>query len=346
MPQIDEQTLKTQLKNHTLSGVYLLTGEEELTKKAAAKAIIAQAVQDGAKSFDFEQFDGESLDVDHLYEAYELMPMLSFKRCLYVVNFEIEALSKQSQEKLLEMLKEPIDTSVLVLQTPDKDITKNAKAKALVAAVGKAGSVVVFSKRTGADAVKFIQKKCKAQGVSISDDLCRMLYARCGEDMTQLANELDKLIYYRLGGQITGEDIERLTCEQLEASAFDVSRQILSLQFDGAMQKLSDLFATRQEPVAILGALSMSFCDLYKAYAVLKEGIPLGEGVRRLGYKKDFRLKNAMRQAGKFSRTYFAKCLEVLRSCDQKLKSSRVQGRIALEECVVELFLLTEKERR
>lgn len=33
MGQIDEQTLKTQLKNKTLSNVYLLTGEEELTKK-------------------------------------------------------------------------------------------------------------------------------------------------------------------------------------------------------------------------------------------------------------------------------------------------------------------------
>lgn len=164
--------------------------------------------------------------------------------------------------------------------------------------------------------------------------------------MTMLSNELDKLIFYRLGGEITGEDIERLTCEQLEASAFDLSRNILSLRFDAAMQKLNDLFATRQEPVAILGALAMSFCDLYKGYAVINEGLPLSEGVRRLGYKKDFRLKNAMREASRLSRGYFAKSLEVLRLCDQKLKSSRAQGRVVLEECVVQLFLLTEKERR
>lgn len=286
MGQIDEQTLKTQLKNKTLSNVYLLTGEEELTKKAAAKAIVEQAVEKGAQSFDYEQFDADALDVDALYEAYELMPMLSFKRCLYVVNFEIEALSKQSQEKLLEMLKDPIDTSLLILQTREKDITKNAKATAFIQAVSKAGSIVVFSKRTGADAVKFIQKRCKAQGVTIQDSLCKLLFSRCGEDMTMLSNELDKLIFYRLGGEITGEDIERLTCEQLEASAFDLSRNILSLRFDAAMQKLNDLFATRQEPVAILGALAMSFCDLYKGYAVINEGLPLSEGVRRLGYKR------------------------------------------------------------
>lgn len=80
-----------------------------------------QAVEKGAQSFDYEQFDADALDVDALYEAYELMLMLSFKRCLYVVNFEIEALSKQSQEKLLEMLKDPIDTSLLILQTREKD---------------------------------------------------------------------------------------------------------------------------------------------------------------------------------------------------------------------------------
>ena len=346
MARIDEQMLKTQLKNKELSGIYLLTGEEELTKKAAAKALITQAVGNGAQSFDFEQFDADSLDVDALYEAYELMPMLSFKRCLYVVNFEVEAFSKQDLEKLLQMLKEPIDTSVLMLQTKEKDITKNAKAKALVAAVEKNGSIVVFSKRTGADAVKYIQKKCKEQGVTIRDDLCKLLFTRCGEDMTLLCQEVDKLTAYRMGSEITQQDIERLTSEQLEASAFDLSRNILSLRFDAAMQKLNDLFATRQEPVVILGALAMSFCDLYKGYALIKEGIPLGEGVKRLGYKSDFRLKNAMRDAPKFSRSYFERCLDVLRLCDQNLKSSRTDGKIVLEECVVQLFLLTEKERR
>ena len=77
----------------------------------------------------------------------------------------------------------------------------------------------------------------------------------------------------------------------------------------------------------ILSALISSFADLYRAKAALAAGLGQAELEKDFGYRKgDFRVKNALRDAGRFSAGYLRHALRVLGEADALLKSSRLDA--------------------
>ena len=108
---------------------------------------------------------------------------------------------------------------------------------------------------------------------------------------------------------------------------------------DEAYGLLHQLRVRREEPVAILGVLSNAFADLYRA----KVAAAGGESAERLAgdfksYKgKEFRLRNAARDAARLSVPALRECLAVLADTDTALKMGRGDGWVLLEQTVARL---------
>lgn len=90
----------------------------------------------------------------------------------------------------------------------------------------------------------------------------------------------------------------------------------------------------------------MAFADLYRAKCALSAGISADQTAADFAYPKNrlFAVKNARRDAARFSSAQIRRCVCVLCETDLALKSSRTPPRITLEQMLGEMRLAAARE--
>ncbi len=343
--QITETELKKQLKEGRFARVYFLYGEESYLTAHYAAQIAAKAVGDSALAeFNLQKFDGQSCTADEIEDAAEALPVMADRKCVVVRDFDVASGGAAAQEKVLTLVKDPPEGCVLVfwLDALEADVKKNAKWKAFLNAVDKAGAAVHFPRKTAGDITKLLCSGASRRGSALSPDNARRMQERCGSDLNLLLGELDKLSAYAEGREITREDIETLGVQNLEASVFDLSKALLQGSYAKAYSIIHRLFTMREEPVAILAVLSNAYADLYRAKVARAAGEQAESLAGAFAYRgKEFRLRNAARDSASIPLPVLRKSLETLAEADRMLKSSRTDKRVVLEQTAAKLILLS-----
>ena len=346
MPNLTDAELGRALRQNELSPVYFLYGREAFLSEGYLRKIQEKAVRKGTESFNLQRFDGGELDMVSLQVAEEGMPMMAERKCVTLMNPNLEKMRKEDFDALLEIVKDPNPACVFIIYVNafDLNVKKMARVRKLAEAVAKTGTVVEFSQRTQGDLAKFLKTRFQKAGLAIDGPVAAAMIARCGSTLEILSGEADKLIAYKGGeGTVTREDVELVTRKSLEASVFDLSKLMLQNQYTRAFTVLEELFQLREEPLAILGALSSAFVDLYRAKTAMLSS-RTAEDVLALfpGYRgKEFRVRNAFRDVSKYSVVTLRRCLEVLSDTEVRLKSSRCDDRAALEQAVASILSLS-----
>ena len=344
---INETQLKAHLKDGVLSRVYFLYGEESYLSSHYAQKIADKAVDNPALAeFNFHKFDGQTCTIDDIEEAAEALPVMAERKCVLVRDWDITAGGAAVYERTLALASDMPEGCVLIywLDAVEADFKKNAKWKAFLAAVEKAGTAVCFPRKTEADLIRILCTGAARRNAVLKADNARLMLERCGNDLRLLNGELDKLCALRDGGEVTKADIEALGTQNLEASVFDLSKALLQNSYIRAYEILHRLFTQREEPVAILGVLSTSYADLYRAKVAAAAGLRAETLADDFAYKgKEFRLRNAVRDSSRLSIPVLRESLEILAGADRLLKSSRTDKRLVLEETVARLILLSKQ---
>lgn len=336
-----EADFAAKLKNYDPHRVYFLYGAQNYLKKLYLKKIISKAVDSTFADFNLNRFDTGAKLTD-ISDAVEALPMMAARKCVVVNDLDCAKLTAAETAMLKELLANPPDTTVLVFITADVqvDVKKNTKWKNFVKLVDAVGDVVELTTRPASDTNRFLKGIAEKSGCSISTDNCQYLLQRCGDDMQVLSSEMDKLCAYKSSGEITKKDITLCAIPLLDASAFDLAKLIFARDYQRAMQNLADLLSLREEPVMILGALSAGFIDLYRA-KVVRESAKTAADLSALfvQYKgKDWRVRGAMRDCDKYSKAQLCQILALLASADYRLKSSRADNVVILQETVTRIF--------
>ena len=267
MPNLTDAELGRALRQNELSPVYFLYGREVFLSEGYLRKIQEKAVRKGTESFNLQRFDGGELDMVSLQVAEEGMPMMAERKCVTLMNPNLEKMRKEDFDALLEIVKDPNPACVFIIYVAAFELNakKMPRVRKLIEAVAGIGTVVEFSPRTQGDLVKFLKTRFQKAGLTIEGPVASAMIARCGSTLEILSGEADKLIAYKGEGTVTREDVELVTRKSLEASVFDLSKLMLQNQYSRAFAVLEDLFQLREEPLAILGALSAAFLDLYRA---------------------------------------------------------------------------------
>lgn len=333
--------LKQQLKEE-LKPVYLFYGEERYLSEVYTGRVMEKAVGDDSLSaFNLHKLDGRESDWNAIEEAAEALPLMAERSCVVVRDFDVA--KSPDADRVLEWLAQPAPTCVLVfyMDTVVVDAKKNAKWKAFLAAVQKVGCAVEFPRQTPADIAKLLCSGAARRGCSLRPDTARKWVEQSGDDMTLLLGELDKLCALADGGEITPQLIETASVQRLEAKVYDLSKAILRQRYDQAYAIIHRLYAMREDPIAILAVLAGSYADLYRAKAAAAAGVPAESLSAEFGCKgREFRMKNAARDCRDLSRQTLRQSLEVLADTDTRMKSTRADKRVLLEEAAAKLILL------
>lgn len=337
----DETEFSQRLKLYEPLRAYFLYGEQNYLKKLYVKKIVEKAVGPTA-DFNLQKLDGARVGIDDISDAVEALPMMGGRKCVAVCDLDVGKLSAPEAAKLEELLADPPETAVLLFYTAEltPEVKKAAKWKAFVKKVDAVGGVLELATRPPADMNRFLQALAERAGCRATADVCTFLRERCGEDMQALTNEMAKLCAYKGAGEITRADVALCSVAQLDASVFDLAKLILKNDYQGAMQNLGELLDMREEPVAILGALSGSFIDLYRARAARENG-RTGDELCALysSYKgREWRIRNATRDCARYTRAQLAQAVDLLAHADYRLKSSRTDHTVVLQETLTRVF--------
>ncbi len=358
MPELTEAELKKQLAAGELCGVYLIAGEEKYLVKRSASRLVKKAAGEAFPEFNRNEFGNDS-SIDSIADAVLALPFFAEHKCVSVSDFNVEEKDAVELQKLYELIETSPDTTSLVFWYPtlEFDGKKSAKWKKLLKAVGERGGVLIHERRSAAELQKLLLREAEKAGCALSRQNAARIVEYAGQDVTQLLHEMEKLCAFALGQaeeqgggalpEITEEMIEALVPKTTETTVFLMCNALVAGNYEKAYSLLDVLFYQNEEPIAILGALSSAYIDMYRVWIALGSGRPASAAGDYGDYKgKEFRLRNAERNVKSLKPEVLRESLELLLETDLALKGSKLSGRIVLEELIAKLLLAVRGEKK
>ena len=334
-----EAELKKHLAEGTFRPVYFLFGREHYLIQSYLRKLIRAVLGADASDFNLTRLDGGETTVQAISDALEALPVFASHRVVVVEDLDLNKLAASETAKLKELLSDLPETGVLIFVTRALEVTGKSRDKfaAFIKQIDKAGAACEFERLDKPALVRYLRDRLARHGVPIKPEVAGYLVDRVSPEMGVIRAESDKLIY--LGREATRQDVERICPAGLEVSVFDLGRLIVRRDYRGTMAKLADLFEAREEPVAVWTILAGTFVDLYRAKTAGIARLPAERVVADFGYKATaFRVKNAMRDAGRFTLPQLRVILAILADCDRALKSAPADSRVLMEEAITKIF--------
>lgn len=332
---LTEAALKQNIKDGP-AGVYVLYGEELYLTEQYARLIARKTVDEAYDAFNRQVFDGQTVTLEQLGEAVEALPLMSDRKCVLVRDMDIATADTQ---RLLALIADVPAECVLIFCQLTVQPDKKKSWQQFLRQAETVGQVVCFDRKTPEQVAKMLVSGAAKRGCELSIPDALYMVEQAGNDLTLLLNELEKLVA-AADGTITRELIDTLGTKNLEARVFDLSKAILRRQAAQAYRLLHQLFVQREESLAILGVLSNSYADLYRAKVASAGGIKAAELASSFpSYKgKEFRLRNAAGDSARMSVETLRNSLEILAKADRSIKTGRADDRTVLEETVAALM--------
>ncbi|MCR5484391.1 MAG: DNA polymerase III subunit delta [Clostridiales bacterium] len=339
---ITENEIKKQIRSGEFSNLYLIYGDEPYLKSFYVKKIQEKAVDKSFADFNLHVFEGKGLDIDVLSQTVDAYPMMSERTCVTVTDFPADTASKADYEKLSSVFNDVPETCILIffMDTLDVQPKKSAKWRNFIKDIGAKGSVLELNKKTPMELERLVMSGAEKRGCHMSPSLAAYFISLVGNDMTNAVNELGKLCAYVGSGEIKKEDIDASAVKTVEAVVFDLTKALTANNASRAFAVLNTLFDQKTEPVVIMGVLISAYVDMYRAKVFRTSGERAEDAAGYFDYRgREFRLKNASRDASGMSLAKIKECLDALDKTDMLLKSSGFDAKTVTEQCIIKLLM-------
>lgn len=340
--QNDETLIKSELKQAQYRPVYFFFGNDPYLKRYYSEQIVDKVVAKGLEAFNLARFNWKESKIDDIVSAAETLPVFAPQKCVVIVDFDIESAKADDTKQLELLLQNPPAGCILVFRqnTVEVNAKKSAKWKSFIQKINQSGLSICLDHRDNAALARLLVSGSAKRGCTLTPELARYVIDTCGNDMQVLLGELEKICFFAQG-EITRQHIDAVTIPTLDTSVFDLSKALLRSEYGKAMRLLDELFARREDPVAIFSILCMAYVDLYRAKVASLSENPVSVITDHFNYRgKAFRMQNAARDSAGIPVERLRQSLELLGKADRMLKSSRTDNRIVLEQTITELISL------
>ena len=336
MAFISEAECKRQMESAQLARLYVVCGGEEYLKQHYAARLSESACEEAFRDFNFHRFEGKDLELDTLAGAVDAMPLGGGRTCVMVRDFNLEAYKDDAD--FLGLLRGLPEHATLLFWM-DTVEWKPKKHKALLETVNAAGHVLECNAPDTAQTLRLLASGAKRRGCALDRATAQYLMESVGGDLNLLQNELQKLCAYAGEGNISKQQIDAVCVKSVDARSFDMVKAVAAGDGSAALRLLDELFRQKVAPQMLLGSLAANYVDLFRVAAAMQSGKKADAAASLFDYKgKAFRLQNAGRMAARYPLPRIGRCLDLLDRADRLLKSSGLDPRLVLEQCVVGLL--------
>lgn len=330
------QEIIQELKNKKYKPVYLLHGEEAYFIDKISDYITAHVLDESEKSFNLTILYGKDTDVETLISEAKRFPMMSDRQVVVLR----EAQQMKRMDELFNYMKNPLDSTLLVICHKYKKIDKRLK---FVKEAAKKGVVFESKKIYDNQVAAWVEKYLAHHKKKISPKASHMLAEYLGTDLSRIVNELDKLcIAVGENDTIEPKAIEENIGLSKDFNNFELQQAI----FKGDMLKANRIvnyFASnpRSHPLVVtLGVLYGGFSKLVSYHSNKAKSPQVLASV--LGVNPYF-VKDYATAATRFNLRKTVAALAILRDADLKSKGvgvQQVQESEILKELVFRMIYL------
>lgn len=238
---------------------YLLDGSDVLKRDRVVARLRARLEALGDLSFNSEEFDARSVTGEEIVAACNTLPFMSPYRLIVVKD--VDALKKQDSEPLVEYLKNPSDSSVLLLSA-DK-LAKNTRLYKAVSALGKT-AVIDCAPPSKRELPRYVRESAVTHGITINDFAAIKLIELVGEDTVALNSELRKLaLAHASRDVVTEREVAALVERSAESKPWEFVDAFMKRNLPGCMEVRS-----RTMSVSLHALLPMCVTRLRELMAV------------------------------------------------------------------------------
>ena len=339
---LDDRALKSSLETGVTLPVYIIAGEDVYLKKQALDRIIAATVEPG-DDMNLIRF-AHNVELQQVYDELNGFPIMADKKCVVLVDYDINDADKSDFENLLELAGDPVDTSVFVIYfgNTEIDFKKSDRFKKLLAAAEKAGGALVRTDhKTSGELARWLVASAKKRGCNMSPNAATYMVEVCSADVSTLSGEIEKLCFFVDGGDITRETVDRVCVKSIEASVNDLSAKIMAGDSAAALKFLDELFFANVEPYLIFYNIASSVIDMFRVLAAKAVGKRPEDIAGPFKYgKREFLLRRAQANLKKFDAKKLDLAFDALIKAEGELKSFGGGERLILEKLIVRIIYI------
>ena len=334
MAKINEIELKNHIKNRSFSPVYIIQGDEPYYIYHYVNKIFDSAVLE-FKDLNSFKADGEDLDIDQIVNTCVTVPMFNDYRVIMIRDISE---NDCSSEKLMEYLKNPNNSTVLILYFIVNQPSKKGKWKDVLSTVESVGSIIEIKKKSADELAKILCKSAGKRGCTMSLSTANHIVFCCGDDIFTLFSELEKLCSFKLGGEITMDDVDLISSKTVNAKAYYIAKEINRKNTAKALSIFNELYESEKDANYLIYPLSSPYIDMYNYLLAKNSGKNPVSFASELGYKRADTITYSQNEANKLGIDKVRACIEVLFECDRILKNvSTVDEKILLENAIIKL---------
>lgn len=322
------------LKNGAISPVYFFVGQEQYVMKSALKQLEGIVISDDLRDVNLTVLSS-GVTGDEICLACETFPFLSDKRMVILeeCSFLSAAGKTDGEEKVLEYLKNPLETTVLVVLSANPD-----KRKKMYKALQN-HTVVEFNALSDLELKRWIEKILKGFELSIEQEALQFLIEYADARPEALITELEKLASYKMTGIVTKQDILQVITPCSEYNIFKMIDAMLNKDAKTALMLLSGMLSNKEEPLYILGAISKQYRQVLRLKTLNEEKTPRSEIISLLGLR-DFVYKRLEGICNKTTSKKLKMAIDLCYETDEGLKTGLKFDETALHTLVYKLAIL------
>lgn len=343
MPLFKESEFKKHISSGKFENLYVICGEEKMLVKHYTRLLCEKIAGKEPNDFNFHTF-GDDMELEQFNTASMVVPFVSEYNCVKISDYDIRAIKKDDYEAFMNIIKNIPDTTIVIYTLPTLlyDAKKAGNIDKLIKYATKNGGVLICEKQGTIQIERTLVKWANENGAELSQINASKIANYCGHDLNLLHNEILKLSSFADGGEITTQMIENMVTKNLEARIFDLVDDIIYKKSDEVFKKLNILFYQREDPIAIVSALSMSFTDMYRVRVASESGEPLSVLKENFAtYKsREWVLKKTAQKISRIPTASLQKCIDELLAVDVIFKSTATNRQIELEKLVSRLMVI------
>lgn len=299
-----------------LLGAYLINGQDHLKRDRAISKLKMRLETLGDLSFNLDTFDGSQSQGSQIIDACSTIPFACEKR-LVIVN-DADKLSKDAQTEIVEYLKSPNPTTVLLL-VADK-LSANSKLFKQVVNLDKK-AVIDCSPVKPKDLTAHVRQMAPRHGIALTQGAAKALVELVGNDTLHLDGELEKIaLTYSDKNEITEAEVRSIVARVNEPKPWHFVNAMSSRNVKDTLEMLSNMKSS--SPISLLYQCVMRIRELICTKCLFDDKtFSASELASVLNVDQQWKVEKFGFYASKFSLKELKDALESSLDCEREMKS-------------------------
>ncbi len=338
MPLLTPDSLETSIKHAKFDPVYFLFGEEEFLIDEAMNRILAAAVDESTRSFNFEMLHGGEITTNDIVERASAYPLMADRRVVVVKEIDRAFAGRGKLDEsspFARYIASPAPTTLLLLTAATADFLTKGKngpgAKAPYGMLIERAACVQYKKVYDRELPSWTAARIRARGKEIAPDAVELFVGYTGASLRVLNNEIEKLFtFVEDRKRITIDDVRAVVGASKVYNVFELQKAVGAKNLELTIEIAERMLGAGESEQLILTMLTRYFSILWRLIELRTRSKDNNEIARGLSISPFF-VNEYTAALSRYPMAHLRNAFEALLQADVVLKSSRIDPALVLQ---------------